>query len=104
MMRALSAIMLVACVRSNDTPSPPVTPFDELPPPSPIVQATPEDERACARLAALGCPEAARCLGVMSVARTDRIQVPSACLAAAVDVAAVRRCGDTGTLTFGCAR
>jgi hypothetical protein len=104
MRRALLALALVACVRRNDTPRPPVAPFDELPPPNPVVEATDEDARACARLAALGCPEAPHCLGVMSVARTDHIIVPSACLAAAVDVAAVRRCGDTGTLTFACVR
>jgi len=81
-----------------------VSPVDELGPPNPVVPATDEDVRACERLTALGCPEAAMCLGVMSVARTDHITVPSACLAAAVDVAAVRRCGDTGTLTFDCNR
>jgi hypothetical protein len=94
------ALTLVACVPRSAPP--PAAPLDELPPANPIVDATDEDARACTRLAELGCPEAERCLGVMSIARTDHIAVPSACLASASDVAAVRRCGDTGTLTFAC--
>jgi hypothetical protein len=77
-------------------------PVDELPPPNPVVVATDEDVRACRRLGDLECPEAALCLGTMSVARTDHIPIPSSCLAGASDVAAVRACGDTGTLTFTC--
>lgn len=101
MKRALLALVLVACGSPAKRVNAPV---DELPPPNPIVAATEEDARACAVVASLGCPEAAMCLGVMSVARTDHITVPSACLAAAKTVDALRKCGDASTLTFDCNR
>lgn len=75
---------------------------DELPPPNERVATTDQDQRACARLAALGCPDAPKCLTTIADARTDHIQVPSLCLENAADREAVRKCGDTGTLTFTC--
>lgn len=85
------------------TITPHTAPFvDELPPPNQVVPATDEDARACAKLERLGCPEARGCLRTISDARTDHMNIPSTCVAAAVDVAAVRRCGDVGTLTFEC--
>lgn len=86
-------------------PHPPAivtAPADELPPPNPRVPTTDEDRRACERLSKLGCSEAPKCLSTIADARTDHVPVPSACIAAAADVAAVRRCGDKGTLTFSC--
>ena len=96
----LLALGISAC-----EPRPPAiveSPVDELPPPNPRVAATDEDRRACARLAMLGCSDAPKCLLTIADARTDHVSVPSVCLAAAADLAAVRRCGDVGTLTFNC--
>lgn len=103
---AFLAALLVACAHSNGggvVVHPYNEPFvDELPPPNPIVPATEEDARACAHLAALGCSDAKWCMQAITDARTDHMVVPSTCVAAAVDVAAVRRCGDKSTLTFEC--
>lgn len=86
-------------------PRPPaivITPVDELPPPNPRVGTTDEDRRACARLTVLGCSNAPKCLATIADARTDHVAVPSTCIADAADLAAVRRCGDNGTLRFDC--
>ena len=102
----LSLLGLVAALLLACGPRPPsivVThPTDELPPPNPRVATTSEDRRACERLTALKCPDAPKCLATIADARTDHISVPSACLASAADAAAVRRCGDSGTLIFAC--
>ena len=86
-------------------PRPPAivqSPVDELPPENPRVPTTDEDQRACHRLTVLGCSDAPKCLATIADARTDHVPVPSTCLAAAADLAAARRCGDVGTLTFEC--
>ena len=76
---------------------------DELPPPNRVVPATDVDARACLRLAELQCPEAMQgCLSAFSAARTDGVLVPSQCIAGALSVDEVRRCGDPSTLTVEC--
>lgn len=76
---------------------------DEIPPPNTVVPATDVDARACLKLAELGCPEAmSGCLSAFSAARTDGVVVPSICIAAALSVDEVRKCGDVSTLTVEC--
>lgn len=87
-----------------------VTRPDGVPPPLPVVNATDLDARACSRLLALRCPEASptkACLDTFRHYRTNEIEHGSvdgvsSCVAGAVDIPAVRRCGGLNTLTFDC--
>jgi len=93
-------VAIAACTRTPAAPPP------EVPDPDPEVPATSDDVAVCAHLALIGCtdawPSPARCVSLMTQARTDRIVIPTACLAAANTVISARACGSADTLTFRC--
>ena len=86
---AILAIALVACTPAPLPPSPDAS--DAAPNPN-----TPQYQRACATLAALGCAEGvdAQCAVVLERAATAHITTfDLPCLTAATSKAAVRACG-----------
>ena len=106
-MKRILFILLVACHTEPAKPLDPsgLPPRDDksIPPPNPVVAPKDVDARACLRLAELACPEArSGCLSAISAARTDGVVVPSQCIAAALSVEDVRKCGDASTLRFEC--
>jgi hypothetical protein len=103
-------VILLALAACHPAPLPPLDPNglpprddEHVPPPNTVIPATDVDARACLRLAELGCPEAQNgCLAAFSAARTDHVVTPSQCIADALSVDEVRKCGDVSTLTFEC--
>jgi hypothetical protein len=97
--RALVLACLLAPACSPVAPRPAPAPANELPPSSFGVEAgAGACENACARLAALHCPEGqptkagTSCAAVC--ARGERLEgLPTACVAGATSVPAVRACG-----------
>lgn len=98
---AVTIACMVCCRAAASSPS--------SPPSSEVDGGPPADlSAACARLSILGCPEALPGLGgepcdVRLRREADLVGVPSACVADAGTVAAVRACGDAATIRFRCA-
>lgn len=108
-MKRFALIFVAACSATPPAPAP------DIPPPLLVIQPNGDDIAACARLGILGCPEAwprnTTCVEAFSRMRTlSQDSAPDAgvvsistCVANAVDIPAVRRCGDRSTFTVGCA-
>jgi hypothetical protein len=99
-----SLFLLVACA-----PSPVVRPSpssDGLPAENPPAPASSDIDRACAGLAASGCPEArpktGTCSGFVAQALGDHANLRLDCLSAATSPGAVRACGGPGYLPIRC--